>query len=48
MVAERLGWPAVTLGATLSLADDRVTIRRDDDVATFTIEANLPAYCQRH
>lgn len=43
MVAERLGWPAVTLGATLSLADDRVTIRRDDDVATFTIEANLPA-----
>jgi len=43
MVAERLGWPAVTLGATLSVADDRVTIRRDDDVATFTIEANLPA-----
>src|SRR5215212_3580546 len=43
MIAERLGWPAVTLGATLSVADDRVTIRRDDDVATFTIEANLPA-----
>jgi electron transfer flavoprotein beta subunit len=43
MVAERLGWPAATLGATLSMADDRVTIRRDDDVASFTIEANLPA-----
>ena len=43
MIAERLGWPAATLGATLSLADDRITIRRDDDVATFTIEASLPA-----
>jgi electron transfer flavoprotein beta subunit len=43
MIAERLGWPAVTLGATLSLADDHVTIRRDDDVASFTIEASLPA-----
>src|SRR5215218_6631894 len=43
VVAERLSWPAVTLGATLSVADDRVTIRRDDDVATFTIKANLPA-----
>ena len=43
MVAERLGWPAVTLGATLSVADDRVTIRRDDDVASLTIEAHLPA-----
>ena len=43
MIAERLGWPAATLGATLSLADDRISIRRDDDVASFTIEANLPA-----
>jgi electron transfer flavoprotein beta subunit len=43
MTAERLGWPAATLGATLSLADDRVTIRRDDDVASYTIEAGLPA-----
>ena len=43
MIAERLGWPAVTLGATLSVADDHVTIRRDDDVASFTIEASLPA-----
>ena len=43
MIAERLGWPAATLGATLSVADDRVTIRRDDDVASLTIEAPLPA-----
>jgi electron transfer flavoprotein beta subunit len=43
MIAERLSWPAVTLGATLSLVDDRVTIRRDDDVASYTIEAGLPA-----
>ena len=43
MIAERLGWPAITLGATLSVADDHVTIRRDDDVASFTIEASLPA-----
>ena len=43
MIAERLGWPAATLGATLSVADDHVTIRRDDDVASSTIEANLPA-----
>jgi electron transfer flavoprotein beta subunit len=33
----------VTLGATLSVADGRVTIRRDDDVASSTIEAELPA-----
>jgi electron transfer flavoprotein beta subunit len=43
MIAERLNWPAATLGATLSVADDQVTIRRDDDVASLTIEASLPA-----
>jgi electron transfer flavoprotein beta subunit len=43
MIAERLGWPAATLGATLSLADNRVTVRRDDDVASLTVEASLPA-----
>jgi electron transfer flavoprotein beta subunit len=43
MIAERLGWPAATLGATLSVTDDRVSIRRDDDVASYTIEAGLPA-----
>ena len=43
MIAERLGWPAATLGATLSVAEDRLTIRRDTDVASLTIEAPLPA-----
>lgn len=43
MVAERLGWPAATLGATLEVSDGRVRIRRDTDVASLTIEASLPA-----
>jgi electron transfer flavoprotein beta subunit len=43
MIAERLGWPAATLGATLSVAGDTVTIRRDTDVASLTVEAKLPA-----
>lgn len=43
MVAERLGWPAVTFGATVSLAGSTVSIRRDGDLASQTIEATLPA-----
>src|SRR5215217_947092 len=43
MIAERLGWPAATLGATLSVSEDRLTIRRDTDVASLTVEAPLPA-----
>jgi electron transfer flavoprotein beta subunit len=43
MVAERLGWPAATLGATLQLLDGAVRIRRDTDRASLTIEAALPA-----
>ena len=43
MIAERLGWPAATLGATLSVAAERLTIRRDTDVASLMIEAPLPA-----
>ena len=43
MVAERLGWPAATLGATLEVADGVVTIRRDTDTASLTVEATLPA-----
>ncbi len=43
MIAERLGWPAATLGATLELDDGRVRIRRDTDVASLTVEAALPA-----
>ena len=43
MIAERLGWPAATLGATLEVADGTATIRRDGDVASQTIQAALPA-----
>ncbi|HEY5822297.1 MAG TPA: electron transfer flavoprotein subunit beta/FixA family protein, partial [Propionibacteriaceae bacterium] len=43
MIAERLGWPAATLGATLVVADGKATIRRDGDTASLTIEATLPA-----
>src|SRR5919107_1344515 len=34
MVAERLGWPAATMAAELSVADGTVTIRRDGDTAS--------------
>jgi len=43
MLAERLGWPGLTFGATLSVDGDTVLIRRDGDVASQTIEATLPA-----
>lgn len=43
MIAERLGWAAATLGATLSLDSNTVSIRRDADTASLTIEAELPA-----
>jgi electron transfer flavoprotein beta subunit len=43
MIAERLGWPAATLGASLSLEANTVTIRRDADSASLTVEADLPA-----
>lgn len=43
MIAERLGWPAVTLGSSLSVADGTVSIRRDVDVASQTVQARLPA-----
>jgi len=43
MIAERLGWPAATLGATLSVTGSTVTIRRDADSASLTVEADLPA-----
>jgi electron transfer flavoprotein beta subunit len=43
MVAERLGWPAATMGATLSLEGRTVTVRRDTDVASLTVQADLPA-----
>ena len=43
MIAERLGWPAATLAAELSVTDGTVTIRRDGDTASLTVEAPLPA-----
>jgi len=43
MVAERLGWPAATLGATLDLVGAGVRIRRDTGTASLTVEAPLPA-----
>ena len=43
MLAERLGLPQVTYASELSVGDGRVTIRRDGDTASETIEAALPA-----
>lgn len=43
MVAERLGWPGVTFGASLEVDGQTVRIRRDDDTASLTVEAQLPA-----
>ncbi len=43
MLAERLGLPAVTFASELTVTDGRVSVRRDGDVASQTIEASLPA-----
>jgi electron transfer flavoprotein beta subunit len=43
MVAERLGWPALTFAASLSVVEKTVSIRRDGDLASQTVEATLPA-----
>lgn len=43
MVAERLGLPQVTFASELTVAEGSVTIRRDGDTASETIEASLPA-----
>lgn len=42
MVAERLGIPAVTYGSEVTVDGSNITIRRDGDTATQTIEANGP------
>jgi electron transfer flavoprotein beta subunit len=42
MLSERLGVPGVTLGSEISIEGDTVTIRRDGDTATDTIEGTLP------
>lgn len=43
MISERLGWPAATLAATLSVDHNTATIRRDSDTASQTVETDLPA-----
>ncbi|WP_129837839.1 electron transfer flavoprotein subunit beta/FixA family protein [Streptomyces sp. RFCAC02] len=43
LVAERLGVPQVTLLSELSVADGKVTGRRDGDAATERLRAALPA-----
>jgi len=43
MLAERLGLPQVTMAGELTVADGRVTIRRDGDAGSEIIEAALPA-----
>ncbi|MGD7706870.1 electron transfer flavoprotein subunit beta/FixA family protein [Microlunatus sp. Y2014] len=43
MLAERLDWPALTFASELSVADGTATIRRDGDVASQTVQAQLPA-----
>jgi electron transfer flavoprotein beta subunit len=43
MLAERLGLPAVTYASELTVGDGTVTVRRDNDAASQTIEATLPA-----
>jgi electron transfer flavoprotein beta subunit len=42
MLAERLGVPQVTFADTITLNAGTVTIKRDGDVSTDTIEASLP------
>ncbi|GAA3668116.1 MULTISPECIES: electron transfer flavoprotein subunit beta/FixA family protein [Yimella] len=43
MLAERLGLPQVTQLSELSVADGKVTGRRDGDIASENLEASLPA-----
>ena len=43
LLAERLGLPAVTYASELTVGDSTVTVRRDNDAASQTIEASLPA-----
>jgi len=43
MLAERLGLPAVTYASELTVSDGTVSVRRDGDAASQTVEASLPA-----
>ena len=42
MLAERLGWPQVTLASVVESQGDQVRIKRDGDTATEVIGATLP------
>jgi electron transfer flavoprotein beta subunit len=42
MLAERLGWPQVTLASVVETQGDQVRIKRDGDTATEVIGATLP------
>jgi electron transfer flavoprotein beta subunit len=42
MLSERLGIPQVTFGSKIDVAGDTVTIRRDGDTATETVQGTLP------
>jgi electron transfer flavoprotein beta subunit len=42
-LAQRLGWPQVTFASTLEVSGGAVSIRRDGDTSSETIEAQLPA-----
>jgi electron transfer flavoprotein beta subunit len=42
MLAERLAVPAVTLGSEVKVEGSTVTIRRDGDTATETVEGTMP------
>ena len=42
MLSERLGVPQVTFGSEITVEGSTVTIRRDGDTATETVEATLP------
>ncbi len=42
MLSERLGVPQLTLGDSIAVSGGTVTIRRDGDVSSDTIEAELP------
>ena len=43
LLAERPALPAVTYASELTVGDGTVTVRRDNDAASQTIEASLPA-----
>ena len=43
MLAERLGLPQVTFASEVSVEGGTLTVRRDDETASLTVQASLPA-----